>query len=334
MRSLLVFFIFVTFSCSANAQATENKLPPPFEGMAWLEDGARKLAAQDLELAPVTSCQKLNAMFARDDLTDLQKKREWKKYNNKLIPLTGVVVDVDDIPLSHDYLATFKCVNSESFAYDFSVRIPAHMEEYAYSLNNGERHTVAVRLRDYGGLSGIETDMDYFSVDARSEQFGGCKPTLSRISRKYSHIEYRCNDNDFTLQRFIFGDSESHFKHFEAVLSDEFVVIIIDKIPGEAIYAYINEESNLLKHYFSSGGLCSIVFDKEIVEETGEKILKPIGEKYITEKRSAKANIEAYKKALANNFSLDRTVTSCREDQAIRASFFWELISPYTDFND
>jgi len=335
MKVLLVLLTFLVFSFNAHSQATGNELPATFDDVAWLEEGARKLSEKSLDLAPVTSCRKLSTMFARDGLTDLQKKREWKKYNNKLIPLTGVVVDVDEIPLSDDYLAIFKCVNSDSLFHDFSLRIPGHKEEYAYSLNNGDKHTVALRLRDYGKVSGIDGDMDYFTIDKRGADSEKCKPTLSEVSRKYSQVIYKCNDQGAMFRRILFGTPDNSFGYYEGLIrsdSHEVGALLIDRIREETLFTRKSGEDKSASFHFKSGGNCTVEFagKKAFENRVREEGVEDIALSYIPKEKSIDRNFEVYQKILRKGLLEDRRL-SCSTDQLARLVLYYGLVMPYIE---
>lgn len=242
---VLVSAMFIFGSTNGYASSVT---PEFFEKYQWLENLESYFEKINLSLAPVTSCKALNSMFAEDELTGLQKKREWKKYNNKLIPLTAIVVEVDEIPLSDDYLAIFKCAGSRSFVSDFTVRIPAHKEEFAFSLSVGEKRTIAVRLKGYGRL-GIETAMDFTPFPGASEQ---CLPTLDDIRRSNGQVLYYCEDTSELLVRKIdydMGDGETEPAYIADLKHESGDVTLFLSLP------FANGESLYMENFGDKGGV-------------------------------------------------------------------------------
>ncbi|PRY72057.1 hypothetical protein [Halomonas ventosae] len=179
----------------SNPASSNEALPESFSEYSWLLDGAREVISRETEFAPTTTCFNLNREFTGENTSSIQKERAWKEYNGKLIPLTGVVEEVKKIPLTDDYLAYFKCTNSESFLVDFTVRIPNEMKEYAFELTPGDRENVYVRLTDYGEMVGVSTELDTFSLERGN--WKTCFAYLKTMSRSPNKYEYSC-----------FGDEE------------------------------------------------------------------------------------------------------------------------------
>jgi len=259
MRLALVFFA-VSFFASMSVHASE-KLPDYFKKYQWLEDGVSFMQAKNLELAPTTSCKKLNAMFAEDELTALQKKREWKAYDDRLIPLTGVVQEVDSIPLTDDFLAIFKCVGSHSFVSDFTVRIPAHKEEAAYRMSVGQKFKVYVRLKGYSSRSGIETEMDYGVLPVGDDR---CLPTLLKIKRSNGEIMYMCEDPLFIIRKLDFDMDEGKtkpvymvdFRETDDATQNVASFVKLPFLGGESIFSYMRSKLSDSAIHLPSFGDC------------------------------------------------------------------------------
>jgi len=191
LKSWLLFCAALSVAPATQGESQNNIAATSFASYEWAEEALNKVIRTDHSWAPVTSCKKLNNMFAADGLTNLQKEREWKKYDNRIIPLTGIVVDVSELPLDKGYHAVFKCVSSNSFVSDFTVRIPKHQAQYAYDLNVGEKRNVALQLRSYGKLTGIYGEMPSLKFTRTSADI--CKPTLKDASRKDELLRYECD---------------------------------------------------------------------------------------------------------------------------------------------
>jgi hypothetical protein len=261
MRLIFLFFAMLSLA-SINVHASEG-VADYFKKYRWIEDGVGFLKERNLELAPVTSCKKLNAMFAEDDLTAIQKKREWEAYDDKLIPLTGIVQEVAEIPLTDDFLAIFKCVGSKSYVSDFTVRIPAHKSDLAYKMNVGQKRSVDVRLKDYNSRSGIETEMDYGSLGRGSDR---CMPTLASIKRSNGGIVYACEGNDYIVQKIDIDMGDGTLEPFymihlrETGDSGKNLVLYasFSVLGGETFYLHMNSQRESIVHIPSAG---SCVFD-------------------------------------------------------------------------
>lgn len=192
ITSSLLFCVVLGFAETANGQNPSKKAIDIQTDYEWIDEALDGLIYPGQEFAPKTSCKKLSSMFSGDGLTDLQKKKEWREYENKVIPLKGIVVDVTDLPLGKGYHATFRCVNSESYISDFTVRIPKHESEYAHSLSVGELHNVVVRLRSYGNIIGIYGDMPFIRISRNGSD--KCDLTLRKAFREGNILFYGCSD--------------------------------------------------------------------------------------------------------------------------------------------
>lgn len=256
MRLIMLFFTVLSLA-SINVHASED-VADYFKKYRWIEDGVGLLKERNLELAPVTSCRKLNAMFAEDDLTAIQKKREWEAYDDKLIPLTGIVQEVAEIPLTDDFLAIFKCVGSNSYVSDFTVRIPAHKSDLAFKMNVGQKRTVDVRLKGYSSRSGIETEMDYGSLARGSNR---CMPTLGLIKRSNGEIMYGCEDNEYMVRKIDIDMGDGTLEPLYVVDlretgdSDKNLVLYTSFpfVGGEAFYVHLNSQRDAIIHTPSAG---------------------------------------------------------------------------------
>ncbi|MDK9558053.1 hypothetical protein QQF73_10505 [Marinobacter sp. M216] len=326
MRLIMLFFAILSLA-STNVHATEA-VADYFQKYRWIENGVDFLKSRSLELAPVTSCKKLNAMFAEDDLTAIQKKREWEAYDDKLIPLTGVVQEVAEIPLSDDFLAIFKCSGSKSFVSDFTVRIPAHKSDLAYEMNVGEKRRVYVRLKDYSSRSGIETEMDYGSFAGGLD---GCKPTLARIARSNGEIVYGCNDNDYLVRKIDVDMGEGTLERFylvdlrETGDTDKNLVIYASGpvLKGESLYLHVNSQKEVIGHVSSAG---SCVFENEKDLESPLSVLSDKDKERVASIRRMKN--PTGREAINNYLQFKKDLTASNSDYSceVRQLMHWVAI--------
>lgn len=332
MRLIMLFFMVLSLA-SMNVHASEG-VADYFKKYQWIEDGVALLKERSLELAPVTSCKKLNAMFAEDDLTAIQKKREWEAYDNKLIPLTGIVQEVADIPLTDDFLAIFKCVGSKSFVSDFTVRIPAHKSDLAYKMNVGQKRTIDVRLKDYSARSGIETEMDYGSLSRGGDQ---CMPTLRLIKRSNGEIMYACEGNDYMVRKIDMDMGDGTLEPFyivdlrETGDSDKNLVLYTSfpVFGGEAFYLHVNSQREAITHTPSAG---NCVFEKSNDSESLYAVLNDEDKKRVASFKDASlkemkdlTNREAIMKYL--QIKKDFTASNSDYPCEVRQMVLWEAYS-------
>ena len=194
LKRTLVASALISGAMLCSPAIASDQLPDPFKQYQWLLDGARKVKEMDREFAPVTSCYDLNEKFVGESSTSIQKKREWEKYKGKIMPLTGIVEEVKEIPLVSGYVAFFKCTNSKSLIVDFTMQIPKEMEEYAFELTPGDKRKVHVRLTDYGEIMGVDTEMDTFKTALNNGE--NCHAYLDWMDRKTGAYEYKCYNLD------------------------------------------------------------------------------------------------------------------------------------------
>jgi hypothetical protein len=259
MKRLFLFSATLIIT-SANAQGSSTT-PEYFAQYEWMAKSVGALKEMNLEVAPEKRCRELSSIFSGDKFTDLQKKREWGKYENKLISLIGVVQGVEEIPLSEDYIATFKCINSTSDVYDFTVRIPSHEENFAYSLNMGDTVNTAVRIKGYSEnrTHGIDTVMDYIG---KTEVNGHCAPTLKKMDWSNGPIMYVCMKSKFLVQRLNFEISEKKsVPIYSAHLEDAESIIVFMSFPfdnNEELYVITKkvDDERSQKINFKSVGNC------------------------------------------------------------------------------
>lgn len=243
---------------------SDDQLPLEFSEHAWLVNGIRSVASKEVELAPVTTCYDLNEKFAGDSSTSIQKKKEWRNYEDKYIPLTGILEEVKEIPLSQDYLAYFKCTNSASLFVDFTMRVPGELEDYAFSLSPGERHNVVVRLDRYGETMGVSTELDVINIDLGHD--ATCSAKLSSLSREDKSYRYSCEDPSVHFDRFF---NKNGSPYFEGRLTREDGNIgIILPIPGKKDYALVNMGNGYL--YYGGYGDSCYFSEKEINSDIGK----------------------------------------------------------------
>lgn len=327
-KAIIVIFLCLVVPQIANGESRKG-LPIPFNNFSWLDESVSDFMAKDFDLAPPTTCRKMNSMFAGSDLTDLQKKREWKKYKGKMMPLTGKVFEVDNIPLSYDYIAAFKCLNSDSLASDFTVRIPSHKSDYAYSLNNSEQHTIGLLLYDYSGLSGIKTKLD--SMNIPENKYIDCKPTLSSVKRNPTEVKFSCDEEKFYLRHISLGNSDKPFNAYEGFIrfpERELGVIKIKELNSSTIYLSQKKDNSSFSFYDSAGENCSATIN--LTEENRgryEEIIKT----HMPDNVEAMTFSESYS-AFVKNYLAGKTNISCTNEQLVRALSFMALGNQYIKY--
>ena len=85
------------------------------------------------------------------DLTDLQKKSEWKKnYKGKCVKWLGQLVYLDE-----DWFGGFNLGfkhKRDTFTYDVLVSTPSSYEEKLITMKNGNWYSYTIKLDDYAGV--------------------------------------------------------------------------------------------------------------------------------------------------------------------------------------
>lgn len=114
-----------------------------------LENEKRSAAEQFENQRLRESCRTVVAKFTGDRRTSVQKKAEWKKYDNRPFRWSMEVVEVQE-KLLGGYRVGAKCPGSSAFTFDVVVDLPRNAEDLALSLNAGRRHTFTGHLRGYG----------------------------------------------------------------------------------------------------------------------------------------------------------------------------------------
>ncbi|MGQ7249301.1 hypothetical protein ACUN9Y_18465 [Halomonas sp. V046] len=305
---------------------SDDQLPEDFSKYEWLLDGAREVIRRETDFAPVTSCIDLNRKFAGEATSSIQKERAWEDYEGKLIPLTGIVEEVKRIPLTHDYLAFFKCPNSESFMVDFTVEIPQEMEEYAFELTPGEREDIYVRLTDYGDMMGVSTEIDAFELETSNGE--SCFSYLSTMSRSPDEYKYSCYENEENT-RFENYTKEAKTSQILSSLKTDDEIVIFSTSPEDVdtYLAFIKngEESK----FYSSDSENKCVITASYLKENREwatNILKEIKPDLFAEDNQG--NINDW------HIALDQHITSsnnqsytCEQIQVLRGVIFTAYIS-------
>jgi hypothetical protein len=235
---------------------SSEQLPENFSEYEWLVNGAREVINKGVEFAPVTSCFDLNRNFAGQTTSSIQKERAWEGYEGKVIPLTGIVEEVKSIPFSGDYLAFFKCTNSESFIVDFQVTIPGEMEDYAFELTPGDRRKVYVRLDDYSEMMGVSTSIDAFEIEMGNGE--SCFGYLNNIDRSTGNYRYDCYNAE-KVSSFHVIKNNNEISYINAGIH-------LDEENDIGIYM-IPEDSELYVMNLTSNEKRSLIFSEEENEE-------------------------------------------------------------------
>ncbi|SDO37074.1 hypothetical protein [Vreelandella arcis] len=316
-----IAFTGITLLFSSVTHSSEQ-LPENFSEYEWLVDGAREVINKEVEFAPVTSCFDLNRNFAGQTTSSIQKERAWEDYEGKVIPLTGIVEEVRSIPMSDDYLAFFKCTNSESFIVDFQVTIPGEMEDYAFDLTPGDRKEVFVRLDDYGEMMGVSTSIDSFNIDKGNGE--NCFAYLNHIDRATGNYGYECYNAEqmsgFTVLNSengasqIYGTIRLGEENSASIIaqheSQDFYTMILDDRLKPSIYFSANEEQCQLQNITS-----------EEKQEWIRENIKGMKDRLISVEDEENIN-EWYIKKQELISSLNNEDYTCEQKQALRLAIF------------
>ena len=89
-------------------------------------------------------------------LTDLQKKKEWDKYESKCIQWRGTLAHLDE-GMFGGIVIGFKHLSS-TLTYDVLVSAPASMEEKFMKMKQGHVYSYTGKLDDYGNILPIQVD--------------------------------------------------------------------------------------------------------------------------------------------------------------------------------
>lgn len=247
---------------SSNTAISNEELPEPFSEYGWLLEGAREVIRKNTDFAPVTTCFDLNRMFTGETTSSIQKERAWLDYEGKLIPLTGTVEEVKRIPITNDYVAFFKCTNSESFMVDFTVEIPKEMEEYAFDLTPGERRDMHVRLTDYGEMMGVSTKLDSFELERESGE--ACFAYLHSMNRSTGGYDYACYGTERQVT-FESSPSDDGSTIVSGMIKQDDGSIMFTTIPEntDIYYAFERKDNEVVLRHSGNEGSCVISSEVE-----------------------------------------------------------------------
>lgn len=300
---------------NATGASGNDPLPDPFSGDGWLVEGMREVASQDVEFAPMTTCYDLNEKFAGNSTTSIQKKREWGNYKGKYIPLTGTLEEVKEVPLSDDYLAYFKCTNSDSLIVDFTMKIPGELEDYAFSLSPGDKHEVFVKLTRYGEITGVMTEIDVINIDMGNGD--SCPAQFTYLSREDGIYQYTCGEVDVGFHRYLNKKGHAFFSGWSKQEEDQ--VGILMPTAGKKDYILSREGGDLL-YYGGHGDACYLRKDfmestpgiEDVIKGAYAEIELGLEEKDLL---PAPENIPTINAAIS---ALDADKYSCKVRQALR----------------
>ena len=106
---------------------------------------------QSITVASDITFAEIHELFGSDkQLTDLQKKDRWKKYDGQCVEWTGTLVHLDtglfgglNIGMKH---------LEQTFTYDVLISAPTSEKDRFMSWTVGQRYTYRVTLDRYGGV--------------------------------------------------------------------------------------------------------------------------------------------------------------------------------------
>ena len=97
------------------------------------------------------SFEEVDRKFGIDsNLTKLQKKKEWKKYEGKCVTWTGELVYLDE-GMFGGYSLGFKHKDL-TFTYDVLVSAPKAFEQKALTMEKGAFYSYTMKLKDFAGV--------------------------------------------------------------------------------------------------------------------------------------------------------------------------------------
>jgi hypothetical protein len=303
---------------NATLASGADQLPEFLSEHMWLVEGLRTVASKEVEFAPLTTCYDLNEKFSGQTTTSIQKEREWENYRGKYIPLAGILEEVQGIPLSNDYLAHFKCSNSNSLFVDFTMRIPHELEEYAYSLTPGKKYDVYVKLVNYSEMLGVAATIDIINIDIGNGE--SCPAKFSDLNRNDGNYQYACENPLVEFDRRLTSYGHPYFGSATEQGETKFGVLYPSL--GKEDFLLISKDRSL--HYGGHGDDCYIpgnTFGNLAGEEHEEIVIKALtelGGKIALEEVQGLTDMAEVNSAISE---LDAETYSCEIKQILRTTF-------------